>query len=243
MSAERCGPAPGTIPPTFQLLRTDKYLCHTSRTMRLTDCAFMFGQYALTIPFWIDPVVLGVPIAPVAMVMIAAGAISAGGLLGAKYHGQMLAVGARMVGHGLSRDLGRDDILKCVKRNVRMRRMPASMSELVSNAPPGIIIAAGAFVLGVGITFLSASDTSDGGVTLDSWALHVGVWECVVGVLGIVWGMWRWCNPNPALFHRSRSGKDTRRRLSRVATHAFLDEQQVFVAPCSGRIKGLHGRR
>lgn len=207
--------------------------------MGIADHASMLGQYALAAPFRIDPAVLGAPVAPFTAVVIIAGAISAGGLLGAKYHALMLAVGAKMAGHGLSRDLVRRYMLKGVKRNMRM---PANMSELVSSAPPGIVIAAGALIFCIGIAFLSASDTSEGGVTLDSWALHVGFWECVVGVLGIIWGAWRWRNPNPALFRRSKPDKRARRRLRRAATREFLGEQQVFAASCPGRIKGLHGR-
>lgn len=211
--------------------------------MGIADHASMFGQYALAAPFWMDSAVLGAPVTPFTAVVIIAGAISAGGLLGAKYHALMLAVGAKMAGHGLSRDLVRRYMLKGVRRNMRMRRMPANMSELVSSAPPGIVIAVGVSLFGIGIVFVSTSDTSEGGATLDSWALHVGFWECVVGVLSIVWGAWRWRNPNPASFRRSKPDKRARRRLRRAATREFLDGQQVFTAPCPGRIKGLHGRR
>lgn len=224
------------------LLRMPKCLHVALRTMGITDHVFMFGQHALVAPFWFDPAALGVPVAPVVMVMAVVGAICAGGLSGAKCHAQILAAGAKMAGHGLPRSLWRNYVLKGVKRNMRMRRMPASLSELAS-APPGIIVAAGAFILGIGIVFVSASDTSEGGVTLDSWALHVGVWECGVGVLGIIWGVWRWRNPNPASFRRSKPDKRARRRLRRAATSEFLGEQQVFAASCPGRIKGLHGRR
>lgn len=64
--------------------------------MGVTDHAFMLGQYTLAVPLWIDPAVLGVPVAPVTIAMMVAGAMSTGGLLEAKWHAQMLAVGAKM---------------------------------------------------------------------------------------------------------------------------------------------------
>ena len=212
--------------------------------MGITDHAFMFGQYALAAPFCIDPTVLGVPAAPVVMFMMVMGAMPAGGLLGAKYHAQILAIDAKIARNGLPRSLGRNYMLKGAKQNMWMWRMPTSPGELCRIAPPGVVIAAGAFVLVYHIIMCwYAYDASEGGVALESWALHVGFWGCVVGMFGIIWGMWKWRNPNLTSHYRNKMDKTTRRRLRRAVTHAFLDDQQVFTAPCPGRIEGLRKRK
>lgn len=194
--------------------------------MGITDRASMLGHYALVAAFGIDPAVLGVSVAPVMVAVMAAGAISAGGLLRSEY-AQIWAMGVRMA-----------RLLKGAKRGMRMPQIPVSPSELNRKAPRGVIIAAGAAVFSYGVVMcLLAFGMLEGGVTLTSWALHVGVWGCAVGTFGIVWGIRK--RRNRVSRRRSKPSNVIRKRLCRAVTNPFLDDQGAFTTSVPNRIKGL----
>ena len=194
--------------------------------MSITDHAFMLGQYVIVAAFSIDPTILGVQVIPIAMAMMVTVAISAAVLLSSK-HAQIRAMGPRMA-----------RLLKDAKRGW----IPTSPSELNRKAPRGVIIAAGVavFLFNAWMCWFAIC-TYEGCGTPASWELHTGLWGCVVGVFGIVWGIRkrrsrvsrRWDRPSNAI----------RKRLCREVTDTFQRNQQMLPPPFPSRIKAWHRHR
>ena len=122
--------------------------------------------------------------------------------------------------------------------NLLMPRRCMRYDELRRKAPAWMWAAAGALVFSFSVLMCyHAYGELEGGVTLESWALHVGFWGCVVGALGIVRGARR--SSGRVLRRQSRPDRKARRRLSRSVMPAFQDEQHMFVAPWPRKIKGV----
>ena len=76
-----------------------------------------------------------------------------------------------------------------VKRNLRMPRLYMSYGRSSKKVPAWMWTMTGVLALSFGVWMCHhAYGALEGNVTLESWALHVGFWWCVVGALGIVRG-------------------------------------------------------
>ena len=186
--------------------------------MEITNHASVLGYYALVVTFGIDPTILSVQAAPVAVAVVVAVAISVGGLMGSMY-AQIRAMSVSLT-----------KLLKGAKRGMRVQQIPVSQDGLNRKAPRPVIIAASTtiFLYGAVMCWLASSMLEED-VTLTSWALHVGVWGCVVGALGIIWGIWK--PRNQVSRRQSKPSNVLRKRLNRVITPGFFAKQQVFAAP------------
>lgn len=146
------------------------------------------------------------------------GAISMKALLSSKY-AQIRAMSAKMVRR-----------LKGAKRGMWIPQTPVSPSELCRKISRGVIVVAGAAVLFYTVVMCwFVSGMLEGDVTLTPWALHGGVWGCIIGALGIVWGIRKRCNQVSR--RRSKPSNVIRKHLNRTVTLGFFAEQQVFVTP------------
>lgn len=123
------------------------------------------------------------------------------------------------------------------------RRSALGLIERAKRASPRTTIAAGiAIILVYGIPGGLAYGMNDGGATLASWVLHMAFWGCASGAFGIAAGVWKWHNPSRNSRRRSKPSNVIRKSLRHRVTHAFLDDQLIFTAPCPGIITGLRGR-
>lgn len=191
--------------------------------MNIINRTFMLEHHALAITFGINLTLLGVSAVPV---MVAVGIIFAAGLLSSK------SAHIRMAGLRIVR------LLRGKKRYMQKSLQSNSIDDLIRKASPWMIIAAGAIVLLYGIMLLGPSGEVNNS-TLKSWALHMGIWACVSGIVAIVVGVWKKYYRNQVSSHPSKPSK-TNKRFCDVITDEFQNDQQMFIPPFSDRLKNIH---